>query len=104
MLKTRWWWAGLLTMGAMLFAFAGSNTAQDKKQPYEKHDQTALYNSLRDVINTGAKMFNDQGDHAGCFRVYQGAVIAVRPFLAPDLQKKIDQGIANAEKQATFAD
>ena len=104
MLKTHWWWAGLLMTGTLLFAFAGSNTAQDKKQPYGKHDQTALYNSLREVINTGAKMFNDQGDHAGCFRVYQGSLIAVRPFLAPELQTKIDQSLANADKFGTFAD
>jgi hypothetical protein len=101
---TRWRWGVLLMIGAALFAFAGSNAAQDKKQPYEKHDGSALYYSLRDVINTGAKMFNDQGDHAGCYRLYQGSLISVRPFLAPDLQKKIDAGLASAEKLSTFSD
>src|SRR4051794_29130099 len=100
---TRWWGASVLVGGALLVAFAGSNVAQDHK-PYEKHDQTALYNSLRDVINKGAQIFNDQGDHAGCFRLYQGALISVRPFLAPDLQKKIDTGLLSAEKMSNFAD
>ena len=88
---TRVWWGSLLIIGAVIFAFAGSsNSAQDKK-PYEKHDSSALYYSLRDVINNGAKIFNEQGDHAGCYRLYQGSLLSVRPFLAQDLQKKIEQ-------------
>lgn len=79
---------------------------KDKKDrpPYEKHDATALNNSLRDVINVGVKMFNEQGDYAGCYRLFQGSLLSVRPFLAPDLQKKIDQGLANAEKMRNYAD
>ena len=128
----QWWWVGMVI--AILFVVAGSNPAQDKdkkpdgdkkvevkdkkaddkgkkkgddkdkKKPYEKHDTTALYNSLRDVINTGAKMFNDQGDHAGCYRLYQGSLLSVRPFLAPELQKRIDTGLAGAEKLPGFAE
>lgn len=95
--------AGIMTAGIALFAAIGSNDAQEKK-PFEKHDSSALYHSLRDVINTGAKMFNEQGDHVGCYRLYHGSLLAVRPFLAPDLQKSIDKGIANAEKQSSFSD
>jgi hypothetical protein len=107
MLKaTRWRYAGVLAVGAMLCALSGSNSAQERqeKKPFEKHDASDLNSSLRDVINVGAKMFNDQGDHAGCYRLYQGSLLSVRPFLAPDLQKKIDQGIANAEKMGIYAD
>ena len=65
MLKaTRSWCVGLLVTGSMLYACTDSGSAQDKK-PYEKHDASALNQSLRDVINAGAKMFNEQGDHAG---------------------------------------
>jgi hypothetical protein len=100
---TRWWWVSALTVSVMLFVLAGSNPAQDKK-PIEKHDSAALYNSLRDVINTGAKMYNEQNDHAGCYRLFQGSLLSVRPFLAPDLQKKIDTGMASAEKLPNFAE
>jgi outer membrane biosynthesis protein TonB len=100
---TRWWSVGLFTIGAMLFAFAGSNSAQDKKT-HEKHDGMALNQSLRDVINVGAKMFNDQGDHVGCYRLYQGSLLSVRPFLGKDFQLKIDAGMAKAEKLSSFAD
>jgi hypothetical protein len=107
MLKTTRWWCGVsLPLAAILLAFAGSNSAQERKdkKPFEKHDASDLHGSLRDVINVGAKLFNEQGDHAGCYRLYQGSLLAVRPFLASDLQKKIDQAIANAEKMGIFAD
>jgi hypothetical protein len=100
---SRWWCMCLLTIGSVLYACTGSGSAQDKK-PYEKHDASALNQSLRDVINAGAKMFNEQGDHAGCYRLYQGSLLSVRPFLTKELQTKIDVGITNAEKMPSFAD
>src|SRR5262249_41078773 len=107
MLKAiRWWCVGLLALAAMLVALAGSGSAQEKKEKvsYEKHDATSLNESLRDVINAGRKIFNEQGDYAGCYRMFQGSLMTVRPFVAPDLQKKIDQGMANAEKMGRFDD
>lgn len=112
MKATRWWCLGLVITGAILCSQAGKSPAQDKKDekkkkeiaPHEKHDGSALNDSLRDVINTGVKMFNDQGDHAGCYRLFQGSLLSVRPFLAGDLQKKIDEGITNAEKMRSYAD
>ena len=112
MKATRWWCLGLLITGAILCSQVGRSPAQDKKEekkgkekiPHEKHDGSALNDSLRDVINTGVKMFNDQGDHAGCYRLFQGSLLSVRPFLASDLQKKIDEGITNAEKMRSYAD
>ncbi len=63
----------------------------------DPHGAVDVYNSLRDVINYGAELFNKQADHAGCYRIYQGALISVRPFLAPDMRRKIDEGIVRAE-------
>ena len=74
------------------------------KMPFEKHDASKLDQALRDVITEGRKMFNDQGDHAGCYRLFQGSLMAVRPFLAKDLQARIDGGIAKAEKMPSYAD
>ncbi len=100
---TQWKWAGMLTLGAILFALAGNSAAQPKK-PNEKHDATALNSTLREVINAGAKLYNVEGDHAGCYRLYQGSLLTIRPFVAPDMQKTIDAGLAGAEKMGTFAD
>jgi hypothetical protein len=96
-------WTGLAAIGLILFAGTSTTWAQGKK-PSDKHDGAVLYNTLRDVINTGAKIFNEHGDHAGCYRLYQGSLISVRPFLAPDMQKSIDDGLATAEKLPTFAE
>lgn len=120
---------GTAIIGAILCAQVAYSPAQDKKEtkevkkeegkevekelkkekkdtlPYEKHDATALNSSLRDVINAGMKLFNEPyNDHAGCYRLYQGSLLTVRPFLAPDLQKKIDTGIANAERMRNYVD
>ncbi len=124
--------SGLLALGIILFVPVGEGRGQETpgvrvikldkrsgatlaealavlmqekdKKPYEKHDASALHNSLRDVINTGARMFNEQGDHAGCYRLYQGSLLSVRAFLSADLQKKIDQGIAKSDQLPTYAD
>ena len=103
MTKATGWCVSALAIGMMLSGWAASNGAQEKKI-HEKHDASALNKSLRDVINVGAKMFNDQGDHVGCYRLYQGSLLSVRPFLAPELQKRVDDGIGNAEKMGSYAD
>lgn len=93
-----------LTALAVLFAAANSLPAQTPATPVaarsaiaEPHDTADLYGSLRDVINYGAELFNKQADHAGCYRVYQGALISMRPFLAPAIRKQIDASIHRAE-------
>ena len=121
----------LLAIAALLFAHVGASGAREvvkkkevkgvsddpaiqaaievllkekDKKPFEKHDASKLDEALRDVINEGRKMFNEQGDHAGCYRLFQGSLMAVRPFLAKDLQARIDGGIAKAEKMPSYAD
>ena len=41
------------------------------------------------------------GDHYGCYRVFQGILITLKPVLAdqPALQKSIDDGLAEAARQ-----
>jgi hemoglobin len=78
----------------LVLALTGTYGAQDK-QP--AHDANALRDGLRDVINSGAELFNKYGDHAGCYRLYQGALLSIKPFLAPAMQKEIDEAIAEAE-------
>ncbi len=97
---TRWQWLGVILIGAMTLAHNDSAPAQDKK----KHDTAVLNQTARDVINAGARLFNEQGDHAGCYRLYQGSLLTMRPFVPPDLQASIDKGLASAERMDTYAD
>ena len=46
----------------------------------EAIDPVALADSLREVINTGADLFNKYGDYAGCYRLYQGGLLSIKPF------------------------
>src|SRR5438105_2687128 len=94
------------TLGAacvLMLALAGSFWA-DEKGLAEKHDARALRDSLKEVVNTGADLFNKQGDHAGCYRLYQGALLSIKPFLAPAVQSDIDTALVEAEKLPRFSD
>ena len=103
---TRLQWSGM-TAGAatlMVLLVAGNFQAQEKQEVAGKHDAAVLRESLKEVINSGADLFNKYGDHAGCYRLYQGALLAVKPFLAPSVQAEVDMAIAEAEKLPKFAD
>ncbi len=69
--------------------------------------EALIFQILGVCINEGADMYNAAGkyakrdhDYAGCCRLYQGVLIAVRPLLAsrPGLQKAIDDGLDDARK------
>ncbi|MFO0851399.1 MAG: carboxypeptidase-like regulatory domain-containing protein [Gemmataceae bacterium] len=59
-------------------------------------DRLAL-DALKDVHNRGAELYNTHRP-AECLAMYDGAVRAVRPFLAhrPAIQRQIDDGLADA--------
>jgi hemoglobin len=58
-----------------------------------------IYKSLRDVINKGADLYNN-GDPNGCYRLYEGAILAIQPLLEhrPDMQKAITTGVDRARR------
>ena len=101
----RWQPAAVAACAALLTWSAGA-LGQDATKPEWKPGgpqmerkalDTALYNTLRDVINRGADLYNPpNGDWNGCYRLYEGALMSVRPLLNPDLQKTIDGGLAAA--------
>jgi outer membrane biosynthesis protein TonB len=84
---------------------AGPAPADDPKLPDAAAFDRLVVDSLRDVHNRGADLYNTAKDHAGAYRMYQGGLVAVRPLLAhrPAAQKLIDDGLAAAEKEANPA-
>lgn len=98
----RSWMRNTLAGGFLLAVVLGGATGQDPKGK----SPDALYYSLRDVINHGAALFNNQGDYAGCYRLYEGALIAVRPQLTehPELLKEIDETLKKADKKPRIVD
>ena len=70
--------------------------AEGQEPIKEKTFEQNLEAGLKVVINEGAAIYNNQGDWAGCFRLYEGAVRAVKPLLGkyPELQKSLDANLA----------
>jgi hypothetical protein len=105
--SSRWSWPCLLLLAATGLVSAqgpGTSGVQADKSVVEPHSSADLYGSLKDVINYGAELFNKQADHAGCYRVYQGALISIRPFMATALRKRIDESIVRAESLPYYSE
>src|SRR5262245_39489144 len=86
----------LLMAGLLLTGNGGPGHADKGKGGalQRKDFDATVYKTLRDVINRGADLYN-AGDTAGCYRLYEGALLALRPLLdhRPELQKSIAQGL-----------
>jgi hypothetical protein len=90
----------LCTSLALALALTATAAAQEPKLPDARTFDKLVSDSLRDVHDKGATIYNDEKDFAGTFRLYQGALATVRPLLAhrPEAQKLIDTGFAAADK------
>jgi truncated hemoglobin YjbI len=81
----------------------GAAAAQEKKPAGKPLDRKtldeAIYQSLRGIIDHGADLYN-QGDWNGCYRLWEGALLSLKPLLdhRPKLQEVIDSGMAKARQ------
>lgn len=59
--------------------------------------------ALLEIHENGRTIYNENGDYAGAYRMYQGGLMVARRMLAdrPDLQKVIGDGLIAAERLAT---
>ncbi|MBY0512639.1 MAG: carboxypeptidase-like regulatory domain-containing protein [Gemmataceae bacterium] len=92
-------WLGGLVVAV---ATAGLGAAQDPKPLMDaKAFDKLVVDTLREVHDRGADLYNTRKDYAGAYRLYEGSLRTVRPMLAhrPDAQKIIDGGLAAAEKE-----
>jgi len=95
----------LLLCASLLAAGAAPAGADEPKFPDAKAFDKLVVDALREVHNKGADLYNMKKEFDGTYRMYQGALVAVRPLLAhrPDAQKLIDDGLAAAEKETGVA-
>ncbi len=98
---TRW---SVLVLGCLMTALATNavRPADDKPAAGALDRKTLdgiVYTNLKDIANHGANLYNT-GDWNGCYRLYEGALMAMRPLLdhRPKLQDAIKEGIANAQQ------
>ena len=103
MQQTTW---GKMVFVAVLTGFlaTGAATAQDNKPDGKPLDRKSLdesiYQNLRGIIDHGADLYN-QGDWNGCYRLWEGALMSLKPILGhrPKMQEAIDGGLAKARQE-----
>lgn len=100
----RWFLAALIVAALVLAAPVGIGTAPAQDAPPPKHDGSVLDAALKRLINVGAELFNESGDHAGCYRVYQGGLLSIQPVLPGDLQQRVDAAFRAAEQAPRYSD
>jgi hemoglobin len=92
-------------LAALVLAAPISAARADDAKPLDRAalDQQ-IYKTLRDVINKGADLYNN-GDQNGCYRLYEGAVLALQPLLdhRPNMQKAITTGVDSARRNPDLA-
>jgi hypothetical protein len=91
----------------VLTALVLTSAAQTESPAKSKEDisaerramDTALFNTLREVINRGVDLYNE-GNSAGCYRVFEGSLRTIGPLLKhhPAMQKMIDRSLGSAER------
>src|SRR5690349_4918125 len=89
-------WVVTLTAGLLLSTALSAGRAADEERQVSPSDQK-IYETLRDIINEGADLYNN-GDAAGCYRLYEGALRGLRPLVREEWQKAIGDGLAEAER------
>ncbi|SRR5579883_2557383 len=98
---TRWNWMLAVCLAAPLWV--GVAQAQNKKPAEKPLERKALdesvYQNLRGIIDHGANLYN-QGDWNGCYRLWEGSLMTLKPLLdhRPKLQEAIEKGIADARQ------
>src|SRR5438046_2612291 len=86
-----------------LYAIAAEPIEKQSISPGDIEKQ--LIDSLKDLHNRGADMFNS-GEAIGAYRLFQGTLLTTRAVLAhrPDEQKFIDEAMSAAERLPTLDD
>jgi hypothetical protein len=92
----------MLALGLLVSVTAVRAQQPATPAPESTGDQR-LYAALKDVLNRGADLYNG-GDFNGCYRLFEGALMVARFNLEhrPELQRGIDQGLAEAERQSAL--
>lgn len=90
---------GVLAMISTPIAYGAEPPAAGPSPSTKSDPDRLVIDALKEVHNRGADLYNT-GDSAGCFRMYQGALLTARAFLGhrPAVQKVIDDGLADVAK------
>jgi hemoglobin len=90
----------LFASAALAMAFAGGGRADDAKDSLSRRElDNRLYNSLLEITKQGVQLYNERGDEAGCYRLFQAALKLATPLLdhRPELQKTVTEQMKKAD-------
>jgi hemoglobin len=92
------------TLVVLAFLPVSPAWAQGETLPRGEVD-ARVYAALRETITLGADIFN-KNDAGGCYRLYQGALMAIAPLMdhRPDVKARIEKGLRRAETQPRVPD
>jgi hemoglobin len=94
-----------LSVFSWMLALTASGSGLAADGPLATRDLDArIDQAIVRTINIGAPIYN-QGDAAGCYRLYQGTLITIEPLLGhrPELAREVAKGLQDAEFVPTFA-
>jgi hemoglobin len=88
---------------ALILALTASGFAADGP-PATRDLDSRIDQAIVRTINIGAPIYN-QGDAAGCYRLYQGSLIMIEPLLGhrPELAREVAKGLKDVELVPTYA-
>ena len=88
---------------ASLVLLTANVARAEEKLPVERTiNDRQIIDLLADIHERGRVLYN-AGDFAGCYRLFEGSLVTVRPLLPRDLQQMIAVGIPDAERQGSMA-
>lgn len=95
--------SAIVLLGFVAVIAAADETPNAPSDP--KAFDKLVVDTLRDVHNKGADLYNTAKDYTGAFRIYEGSLRTIRPILSyrPTAQKLIDEGLAASDKEADDA-
>jgi hypothetical protein len=85
-----------------LVLIASSLVAADNTPVERKTNDRQIIDLLAAVHDNGKELFN-AGDHAGCFRLFQGSLSTVKLVLPKEMHEAIDRGFSRAVQEPDFA-
>ena len=94
-----------LALGMLLVAAIAIAADQPPVTAWSRDFAVALDSATYQTINDGVALYNN-GDTAGCYRLFQGSLRTLVPFLkvSPDYEKQVVASLTKAEKLATDAE
>jgi hypothetical protein len=99
--------AALLSAAAIWLTRGQADDKPVKAAAADKAEIDALIEKgLKASINHGTDLYNLNKDYAGCYHVYEGALLTVYPMLEhrPELQKSIEAALGNARNISSYVE